>query len=261
MKLALCVLGLLLSGALADAQENPSEVIVMPTPVPTATPEPLEESEDAWFSRHLEGDLPFTFHLLFSGGYQRLALGPLNTRLQAQGYDAAPEDFLSFGGSLQFSAWDVLTEFEGHVGTTLPVVNQDYWMAMSASQVFFNVGYQLRPVKQLRIYPIAGLGLAVMDLNFTRRTVLPTFDEFLTAPTRRGGLSHTAFALNLGVGLDWHWGWLGKVGLRAGMIWTPFAGAWSTSSTPNDQINSNAPIASGPDLRPQGPYLRLNIGF
>jgi hypothetical protein len=45
------------------------------------------------------------------------------------------------------------------------------------------------------------------------------------------------------------------------MIWTPLAGAWSTSSAPNDVTNENAPVASGPDVRTQGPYLRLNIGF
>jgi hypothetical protein len=177
MKCALWVLLLWLGcGEIVYAQEMRDDI---PMPVPTASPEPERPSQaDEWLHQLVEDDLPFMFHVLFSGGYQRVPLGPLNTRLQAQGYDAASEDFLSLGGSIQFSAWDVLTEFEGHVATTLPVVNQDYWMTLSASQVFFNLGYQFRPLKQLRIYPIAGIGVAALDLSFMRRALFPTFYEF-----------------------------------------------------------------------------------
>lgn len=268
--------------ALAHQAVGPELLAPTPLPIPEPSPEPsaypenepdtepdtepvaippAHSDEDAWLDELLHSELPIEFHVLFSSGYLRVPLGTLATRLEAQGYGAVPQDFLSFGASVQMLAWDVLTEFEGQAGIGWPLAQQDYWLNMTANQTFFNLGYRFHPLEQLSIYPIAGIGISVLELNFSRSAVPPTFDGALAAPAQQGQLAHRAFALNLGLGLDWRWGNWGQLGLRGGIIWLPVAGAWTTSASPNDRINRRAAIADGPELGNIAPYLRLNIGF
>lgn len=227
---------------------------------PAASP-PASTSEAAGPNDLLNAELPITFHVLFSGGYQRVPMGTLASRLDSQGYSSLPQDFLTIGASVQMLAWDVMTEFEGQAGIAWPLSHPDYWLNMSANQTFFNLGYRFYPTEQLSIYPLVGLGVSILELNFVRTAVPTDFDEALVMPAQQGQLSHRAVALNLGLGVDWHWGNWGLLGLRGGIIWLPAAGAWTISASPNDRFNRRAAIANGPELGHIAPYLRLNIGF
>lgn len=253
----------------APASEPAQPVIELSQPAPetpqsAGVPAAPAQEDDFWAEFADGADSPVGVHLLFGVGYQRAALGPLQSQMTQRGYGNLPEDLLSLGGHLQLSLWNVLTEFEGNVASTWPQVNEDYSVTMSNAQFLFNVGYQFRPTPSVSIYPLVGLGMNLLDLNFTRRTISPSFDDVLAAPTRQGQLTHTAFALNVGLGADWHWGWLGKIGIRGGMLFTPFAGVWSTSSAATHGSSSSIndiPVAGGPDVRAGGPYLRVMVGF
>lgn len=250
------VLALQTTAPMPIPEPGPFSAKSQPVASPSASP-----SEAAGPNDFLNAELPITFHVMFSSGYQRVPMGTLASRLDSQGYSSLPQDFLTFGASVQMQAWDLMTEFEGLAGIAWPLSHPDNWLNMTANQTFFNLGYRFRPTEQLSIYPLVGLGVSMLELNFVR-TVVPTdFDEVLAMPAQQGQLNHRAVALNLGLGIDWHWGNWGQLGLRGGIIWLPIAGAWTISASPNDRFNRRAAIANGPELGHIAPYLSLNIGF
>lgn len=228
--------------------------------LPPAAPEP--DPLDLWLESLVDPDTrhPIHFHMLFHGGYQRSSLAGLQTALSDRGYSSLSEDFWSGGGAFQMVAWNVVTEFEGSGAMTMPVINEQNWLMALAGNTFFNLGYQFEPHPNLRIYPLVGIGLSFMELQFMRRALAPTFGEFLDNPLWSGRMGNQIFALNLGLGLEWQ-GWLGRVGLRGGYLFHPVPGNWWTTSSPHDNVNREILLADGPPMRMDGPYLRLVIGF
>lgn len=173
---------------------------------------------------------PLGGHLLFSPGYQHLNLQTLFSSLEKQNYSGISQENLALNGSLQFIFWHLLTEFEGGVNLSAPVANSDYWLQLMADTFFVNLGYEFRPLKNLSIYPLVGLGMSSVNLKFTRRNLLPDFDTFLAQPGWQGQLDNSLLAINLGLGIDWHWDWGITLGLRGGYVLTPLSGnGWSMS--------------------------------
>lgn len=207
-------------------------------------------------------DFPFEMHILFSPGYQRLNLSNINPLMTQRGYAAFEENMVAFGGSFQMIWWNVLTEWEGGASLTAPVSNQDFVAQLYSGYFFMNLGYRFKPLKNLSIYPLLGLGINTLDLNFTRRALLPSLDDFLDNPGWQGSISNTLFAINLGLGLDWHWDWVGTLGLRGGYILNPFAGNWWTlNDLQSNEDRQGPPLSNGPATSLSGPYVRLNLGF
>lgn len=253
--------------ALAEAESSHPPAEATPAPLPPAQAAPADDKDlvDLWLESLVDPDVrhPIHFHMLFSGGYQNSDLNGLQQSLRDRGYRTLGQDFWGGGGSIQMVAWNVVTEFEGAASLTMPVTDDDYWLLATAGNTFFNLGYQFEPHPNLRIYPLVGIGLSFLELQFIRRSVMPTFGEFLDSPLRNGNLNNQIFALNLGLGLEWQ-GWLGRMGLRGGYIFHPIAGNWWTSTSAyNNSNNSNNELllADGPSMRMDGPYLKLVIGF
>ncbi|MBF2052120.1 MAG: hypothetical protein IGS03_01495 [Candidatus Sericytochromatia bacterium] len=246
----------------ASAPEAETAPAAEAPPPAVEAPADDEDLAELWLESLVDPDVrhPIHFHMLFSGGYQNSNLSGLQQVLSDRGYRNLGQDFWGGGGSVQMVAWNVVTEFEGMASLTMPVINDDYWLLATAGNTFFNLGYQFEPHPNLRIYPLVGLGLSFMDLQFVRRSVMPTFGEFLDNPLWSGNMANQIFALNLGLGLEWQ-GWLGRVGLRGGYIFHPIAGNWWTTNAPDDNINRQLLLADGPSMRMDGPYLKLVIGF
>ncbi len=223
----------------------------------------FDETDEMW-DEIFEGDFPFEFHLLAHSGYQYSNLQTLNSALSAQGYTPNMNSNLwSAGGAMQFVAWNVIFEFDGQTALSTPVYSDKYFALLNTGNSFFNMGYQWRPWSWLRIYPIAGVGQSFAILNFSRRDVLPDFNSFLQEPGWRGNLAYNSMALNIGLGIEWE-NWFGRVGLRGGYIFHPLGeNNWfvSTPSGDDDSINRLAPVAGGPSMRLDGPYLRFVVGF
>ncbi len=208
-----------------------------------------------------EEDFPLDLNMLFHTGYSRYDLSSLNQVMQAKGYTPFSEHMFALGGSLQFVTWNFITEFEGNVAIGAPTLNDTYFSNLFAGNVLLNFGYQFKPLKALRIYPIVGVGLGFAQLDFTRRNFLPSFDEFLSNPGRQGQINNLLFTLNAGLGIDWVWDWGGQIGLRGGYLWTPPSNWWDIQDVRGDDSSRNLPVAGGPSMSLSGPYLRLMIGF
>lgn len=209
----------------------------------------------------LSNDWEFNGHLTTHLGYQGVQLQELNPLLQEKGYAAIPENAFAIGGGLQLIFNRFLTELEGQVSLMAPSSNERYWSSLSVGQFMLNLGYQIRPVPNLSIYPVVGAGVNVVDLTFSQRNIQPSFSEFLDSPGRQGAIYNVLFALNLGVGVDWTWDWGGLLGLRAGVVLNPFASNWWNLNDLTRDEEPNIPLTQAPAIRVNGPYLRLVAGF
>ncbi len=272
--LAFSLTGVMLSGltseAIASTGEQ-SQTIRLNQAVPDGqSAEPNDTDLEAEFEEleqvinWLEDD-GLGFHTTFSIGYQGSNLQALNQALNKQGYSSLSEHALSFGGAMQFRVFHVLSEFEGQVNLLTPTLNSNYSLQATSGLFFINLGYVFRPLRNLNIYPLVGIGAAMLDLNFTQRNTALSFDDFLKNPGRQGDLNNMMLAFNLGLGIDWLGDWFGLIGLRAGYIFTPWGSNWWTinqiGSDNSDSSNYGYPISNGPTLGLAGPYLRLNLGF
>jgi hypothetical protein len=205
-------------------------------------------------------EFPLGLHVFFNSGYQHSELGPLNSALKKQGYTSLGEDLWSSGGAMQLVAWHMIYEVEGQAAIHAPINNEDYQALAITGNTFFNVGYEFKPMKGLRIYPVLGVGASVLDLYFVRRSRLPSFDEFVSNPGWNGAINNTMFALNLGVGLELQ-GWLGTLGLRGGYIFHPIGSSWWSNGTSNNSSQNPVLLPNGPEMALNGPYLKLVAGF
>ena len=176
-------------------------------------------------------EFPVELHLLFNSGYQYSELSPLNTALQKQDYSPLGPHLWSSGGAMQLVAWRMIYEFEGQMAIHAPISNSDYQARVLTGNSFFNIGYEFKPVNGLRIYPLIGLGASFLDLSFSQRSRLPSFDEFVSNPGWNGTINNSMFALNIGLGLELQ-GWLGTIGLRGGYVFHPIGSSgWSSGSS------------------------------
>lgn len=234
-----------------------------PAPSPAPTPQASEPDDEFCLELSCAEEFPFDLNLLFNLGYNRYGLETLNTAMRDKGYSNFGENMLSLGGSLQFITWNVLTEFEGNVGLTTPSFNSDYQVNLTTGNFLLNLGYQFKPLRELSIYPLLGIGVGFLDMDFRSRKLFPSFDEFLSNPGRQSRLGNVFLTLNLGLGIDWRWGWGFQAGLRGGWLWTPPSNWWGMSNvySNSDGSSNSVNLAGGPEITLGGPYLKLMLGF
>ncbi|PIQ24051.1 hypothetical protein COW36_05900 [bacterium (Candidatus Blackallbacteria) CG17_big_fil_post_rev_8_21_14_2_50_48_46] len=232
---------------------------------PPPAPETPPSHTDLLLSEDFDFPLDMSIYML--GGWQRPDLNAINQKLNDQGFQAFAQDQFSVGGGLQLSFANLLTEFQGWVNISLPALNSDYITWQYAGAGLFNLGYIFHPTRDLRIYPVLGVGMGTLDLHFTQRNQIQDFDSFLKNPGRQGQISAIALVLNAGLGLDYRlrvfddWGF--RVGLRGGWLWTPVPGNFwqATDLFRNDQSNNTIAVPGGPNVGLTGPYLHMTLGF
>lgn len=200
-------------------------------------------------------------------GWQRPDLSTLNQKLSSQGFQGYGQDLFAVGGGFQLGVGNLLTEFQGWLNLSLPTVNAAYVTWQYASTGLFNLGYLFRPARGIRVYPLVGIGIGALDLQFSQRNPIPDFDSFLKNPGRQGKLSALMLVLHAGLGLDVQWpifeDWGFRMGLRGGWLWTPVPGNfWQVGDLfRSEDSNSNISIPGGPAVAMTGPYAHLSLGF
>ncbi len=193
-------------------------------------------------------------------GWSTLDIEALNSRLERKGYSSMSDNFFSVGGGGHGIIDNkVILGGEGHGLLGEEVTSGNYKNSVTVGYGFFNVGYIVYSKKQLRLYPLVGLGGGGMNLKIREKPSSLSFDDVLDDPERRVELSTYGFLLNFAVGMDYllilgedEKGKGGLVfGLRAGYTLSPLKRAWRM-----DELE----ISGAPDMGITGPFIRLMFG-
>lgn len=198
----------------------------------------------------------------FMIGLRWLDMGPLSDRLQAAGYSAPGERFLSLGGGGHGIQGRWLLGGEGH-GLSQQgdeIRRDDLRAKISAGYGLFRAGYLLLARRDVSVYPMAGIGGAGMSLSISRQQDA-TFDEVLAEPLREVSLSRGGLILDAGVGAEFRIPITGDeregsfllLGVRGGyLFFIPLVGDWQMSG---------GEVTGAPRLGLSGPGLHLQVGF
>lgn len=198
-------------------------------------------------------------------GYSMLGMSiidikDLNARLESKGYSEISDNFFSVGGGGHGIINNrLIIGGEGHALLGEEVTSGNYKNSITIGYGFFNLGYVVYSIKDLRVYPLLGLGGGGMNFKIAEKVTSLSFDDVLDNPKRSVELSTGGFLLNLAFGLDYllklaedEKGKAGLIlGLRAGYTFSPFKGGWQM-----DEIE----ISDAPEIGITGPYIRLMIG-
>jgi hypothetical protein len=197
----------------------------------------------------------------FQVGYMRLDMDDLGAALGAAGLPTMDEDFLTLGGAGYGTRGRFLIGGEGHALLGRKEVTPGGARELTASGGYgmFRVGYLAVARDAFDVFPLFGIGGGGMSLKIAERSA-PTFDEVLTDPETSSTLSTAVFVLDVAAAANFRitmsdnddgvGGFL--LGVQAGYSFTPAQSGWTL-----DGIND---VAGGPDLKIQGPYVRLSIG-
>jgi hypothetical protein len=193
-------------------------------------------------------------------GRGTIDLSDLNSKLESKGYSAMSDKFFSAGGGgHRIFASGLIIGGEGHAVLGDEATSGNNKHSVNIGYGFFNLGYIVYSVQELRFYPLLGLGFGGMTFTIKEDVASLSLDDVLDNPGRKAEISTGGFLLNLAVGMDYllkfgedEKGKAGMVlGLRAGYTFSPFKGDWTM-----DELK----ISGAPKLGITGPYIRLMIG-
>lgn len=171
------------------------------------------------------------------------------------------QTFGTIGGGIYVMASRWMLEFEGQGMATGAFTDDRFSTTIGAGMGLLNTGWNLSPLKGLRLYPLIGMGVGVLNVRFANRVKSPSFAEMVADPGRSGEMYNTLFLLNIAVGADLKWIWFDDfgflVGARLGYLWTPFTSSdWEAAGSSN--FNT---VRGGPETALSGPYFRLQFGL
>ncbi len=193
-------------------------------------------------------------------GRSILDLGDLNSKLENSGYPAMSENFFSVGGgghAIIHNRW--IIGGEGHTLLGEEATHENYMQSITGGYGFFDLGYILFSIKDLRVYPLLGLGGGGMNLKIREDITSISMDNILDNPGRGAELTTAGFLFNLGGGIDYLFTF-GKdditrggmfLGVRAGYTISAFKGKW---------MMDGIEISGAPEIGMKGPYIRFLIG-
>lgn len=195
----------------------------------------------------------------FMFGTTQIKINELNKMLKDNGYPECEENLTSFGGGGHGIIKDkVIIGGEGHGLIGRESSNDTYKIRIVGGYGVFNLGYILYSTKNLRLYPIFGIGGGGLSLKIIEKKEDLSFRDVLENPKRGVELSTGGFLVNLAIGGDYLLR-LGKdergegglvFGIRTGYI-LPHFEKWEM-----DEID----ISHGPRIGVTGPYIRIMIG-
>jgi hypothetical protein len=187
-------------------------------------------------------------------------LGDLNSKLESSGYPSMSENFFSVGGgghSIINNKW--IVGGEGHTLLGEEATHEAYKQSLTGGYGFFDLGYILFSLKDLRLYPLLGLGGGGMNLRIKEDIASVSLDNILEDPLRGVEITTGGFLMNLGGGIDYLFTF-GKdekarggmfLGIRAGYTISTFKGKWTMDGVE---------ISNAPETGLKGPYIRFMIG-
>jgi hypothetical protein len=194
----------------------------------------------------------------FGVGAQALDLDELNASLVAHGYPNLSDGFvtLALGGWGSHGPVVLGLEGAGYIEDEEDILNGARRAALTGGYGLFRFGYSVRAMDDIDVVPLIGIGGGAMRLALTEHSA-PTFDEVLDDPGRSSQLTTGMFLLDASLAVHYRFTDRGDgrgflVGLQGGYLWAPTDASWKLEDA-ND-------VAGGPELRVQGPYVRLQLG-
>ena len=193
-------------------------------------------------------------------GRGTIGIEDLNAQLESAGYSRMSDNFFSAGGGGHAI---VNSRFviggEGHALLGESVTSGNYQSSVNMSYLFFDLGYVVFSNRDLRVYPLLGLGGGSMNFRIIEEATSLSMDEILANPDRGVQISTGGFLLNLAIGVDYLLNFSGDkndragmfFGIRAGYTISPAKGSWAM-----DEIE----ISGAPEIGMTGPYIRFMIG-
>jgi|GEM_PF-1339587 len=200
-------------------------------------------------------------------GWENLQLSDLNSVLTQKGYQAAPENFFSIGGTAQVSVNRVVLGLDGAwlYGQSRDAVigGNTIRNSFSALKMLGIVGYLVHTSDHLDIFPYVGVGLAGYNLLMTN-TQSDTFGNVLTTGQRGAVLSSLSLLVSPGVQMTWRLPILAAdkgvfglaLGVKAGYDFAFLRGEWFAGG-----INEIVPVTGGPKVNLTGPYAQALVGI
>jgi hypothetical protein len=193
-------------------------------------------------------------------GNATINIDDLNAELASKGYAKLSDSFFSVGGGghgIVNSKW--IIGGEGHTLLGDASTSDGYKSSINITYAFFDVGYIAYAIKDLRFYPLLGIGAAGMNFNIVQDLESLSLGELLDNPNRGMSMSTGGFLLNLSLGIDYllvfgqdETGRGGiHLGVRAGYTLSPFKSSW---------MMDDLEIAGAPETGITGPYVRVMFG-
>ena len=193
-------------------------------------------------------------------GVGTLDIKDLNAKLESKGYTAISDNLISMGGGGHGIIKNkVIIGGEGHALVSEETTSGHHTTRIGVGYGLFDLGYIVYSSKDVRVYPLIGLGGGGLSLRIVEEETSLSFDEVLDNPRRSAELVTGGFLVNLALGVDYllqlnedERGRGGLIfGLRAGYTLSPVKGDWNL-----DEVA----ISGGPDMGITGMYVRLMIG-
>ncbi|MBN1349421.1 hypothetical protein JXJ21_08430 [candidate division KSB1 bacterium] len=193
-------------------------------------------------------------------GRSVLDVSDLSAKLEAKGFSGMSDNFFSVGGGGHSIINNrFIIGGEGHTLLGEDNNGSTYKTSITAGYGFFDLGYVAYSVKDLRIYPLLGIGGGGINLKIAENITSLSFDEVLDNPKRTSELSTGGFLLNFALGVDYLLAFgeneKGRGGLlfgiRAGYTLAAFKGSW---------MMDDVEISGVPEMGITGPYIRFLFG-
>jgi hypothetical protein len=196
----------------------------------------------------------------FMVGLQRLDVGSLNEGLAGAGFPRFSDSALTLGGGGMGVVGPLLLGGEGHgvLGSEESSADGAFQTRLGGGYGMLTVGYDLLPDQPGSLYPMMGFGAGAMSVRIDERGA-PSFDDLLMEPRRGVEVSRVSFLMMVALGGDYLFG-VGSMGpelagialgMRLGYMTSVAQRSWST------EVGS---VAGGPDLAPEGPFIRFQVG-
>jgi hypothetical protein len=204
-------------------------------------------------------------NLDFSVGYLHTDLGNINRFLSSYGYKPVSEDIITLSFSPSFSVNRLV--FRGEYTWQLPVVRQqseNVTSVFSGRHVAASIGYVVIQKPGFRLYPYVGISSFRSQLVVRESRSAATLDDLVDNQQRGFHLLYSNAALDLGFQVDkmisvknrrWDCPQNARymtIGLRAGYLYGP--------GNVKGRFNGR-PVDGAPSYSPNGPYVKLVIGF
>ena len=193
-------------------------------------------------------------------GQSMINLDDLNAALESKGYTGMSNSFFAVGGGGHAIINNRL--IIGGEGQTLlgdAATSGNFKNSINISQVFLNLGYVVYKIKDLRIYPLIGLGAGAMNLNISEEMTALSMEDVLNNPKRSIEMSTGGFLFNLSLGADYLLNFGGDETGRAGMVLGIRAG-YKVSPFKGDWMVEDVDVTGAPKMGMTGPYISFMLG-
>lgn len=119
-------------------------------------------------------------------GRTTIDISDLNSKLESKGYSTMSDNFFSAGGGgHRIFASGLIIGGEGHAVLGDKATSGNNKHSVNIGYGFFNLGYIVYSVQELRFYPLLGLGGGGMTFKIKEQVTSLTLDDILYNPGRK----------------------------------------------------------------------------